>query len=126
EKTLLADANKSHRPKFHTLKVKDITREAEDCISVAFELPDNLISDYSFIPGQYLTLETLIDGEKVRRSYSLCSSPLDGELRVAIKKVNNGKFSTWANESLTVGTPVEVMTPDGKFHSKSDKKNKKN
>jgi ring-1,2-phenylacetyl-CoA epoxidase subunit PaaE len=85
---------------------------------VAFEVPADLSEAYRFLPGQYLTLETEIDGEKVRRSYSLCSSPFDGELRVAIKKVEGGKFSTWANEKLKVGDFMQVMTPDGNFLAK--------
>lgn len=106
---------KSGRPQFHNLKVLEIARETEDCVSVAFDVPDSLSEDYRFIPGQYLTLEVEIGGEKVRRSYSLCSSPFDGELRVAIKEVEGGKFSTYANRELTVGTEMRVMTPDGNF-----------
>lgn len=103
------------RPTFHDLRVLDITRETADCVSVAFEVPENLSEAYRFIPGQYLTLETSINGEAVRRSYSLCSSPFDGELRVAIKQVEGGQFSTWANESLRVGSSMRVMTPQGNF-----------
>lgn len=118
KKSLLTESKNSGRPKFNELKVQDITRETADCVSVAFEVPDALASSYQFIPGQYLTLETEIKGEKVRRSYSLCSSPLDGELRVAIKKVENGVFSTYANEKLQVGQTMRVMTPDGNFYAK--------
>jgi ring-1,2-phenylacetyl-CoA epoxidase subunit PaaE len=103
------------RPTFHTLRILDITRETQDCVSVAFDIPANLSEAYRFIPGQYLTLETEIEGEKVRRSYSLCSSPFNGELRVAIKEVEGGKFSTWANNQLKVGAEMQVMTPDGNF-----------
>lgn len=120
KKSLLTDEKKSQRARFHTLRVQDITRETSDCISVAFEVPEDLQDDYKFIPGQYLTLETEINGENVRRSYSLCSSPEDGELRVAIKKVENGRFSTFANEDLTVGSEMRVMTPEGKFNAKID------
>lgn len=104
----------------HKLRVSDITRETGDTVSVALEVPEELENNYKFIPGQYLTLETEIDGEKLRRSYSLCSSPLDGELRVAVKKVPQGKFSTYANEKLTVGTEMRVMTPDGNFLAQPD------
>jgi len=103
------------RPSFHDLKVLDISRETSDCVSVAFDVPAELEGDYRFIPGQYLTLETEIGDEAVRRSYSLCSSPFDGELRVAIKQVEGGKFSTWANTELQVGSSMRVMTPDGNF-----------
>lgn len=123
-KSLLKEEEKKSRPKMHELRVSDITLETADCISVAFEVPEDLQSHYRFLPGQYLTLETLIDGEKVRRSYSICSSPLDGELRVAIKKVENGKFSSWANTELKVGTTLSVMTPEGNFYPHKDGKKK--
>ena len=114
-KSLLSEEKKSNRPRFHELRVSDITRETDESVSVAFEVPDTLTEDYQFLPGQYLTLEATIDGEEVRRSYSLCSSPTDGELRVAIKKVPEGQFSSWANEKLAVGDKMKVMTPDGNF-----------
>ncbi len=126
KKSLLTNEKPSQRARFHTLKVQDITRETADCVSVAFAVPEDLENEYKFIPGQYLTLETEIDGEKVRRSYSLCSSPEEGELRVAIKQVEGGKFSTFANQKLTVGTELEVMTPEGKFFTKLDPTHKKN
>ena len=84
-------------PKFHTLTVSEIRRETEDCVSVAFTVPDALNEDYKFIQGQYLTLKTDINGEDVRRSYSICTGPSENELRVAIKKVEDGRFSTFAN-----------------------------
>jgi ring-1,2-phenylacetyl-CoA epoxidase subunit PaaE len=115
KKSLFTATKKTSRPKFHNLRVEDITRETADCVSVAFGVPDELAADYQFLPGQYLTLEADINGEAVRRSYSLCSSPLDGELRVAIKEVKGGQFSTYANSQLTVGTEMRVMTPDGNF-----------
>lgn len=104
-------------PKFHQLKVKDIRRETEDAVSVAFEVPEELKSDYQFIQGQYLTLKKELKGEEVRRNYSVCVSPLDGELRVAIKQVPFGKFSTFANQVLQVGDTLDVMTPMGRFYS---------
>lgn len=110
-------------PKFHPLKVKDIRRETNDCVSVAFEVPQNLSTDYSFIQGQYLTLKTNLRGEEVRRSYSICSSPLELDLRVAIKKVEGGLFSTFANEQLQIGDILDVMTPMGKFYTELNEKN---
>lgn len=104
-------------PKFHPLKVQDIRHETEDAVSVAFEIPQDLENDYQFIQGQYLTLKTTIDGEEVRRNYSVCVSPLDGELRVAIKQVPFGKFSTFANQVLQIGDTLDVMTPMGRFYS---------
>lgn len=103
------------RPKFHELKVKDIRRETVDCVSVAFDIPVELQENYQFKAGQYLTLRETINGEDIRRSYSICSGVNDGELRVAIKKVDGGIFSTWANEYLKVGDLMQVMTPMGAF-----------
>src|SRR6185437_16242058 len=70
---------------------------------------------YGFTPGQYLTLRTMMDGEEVRRSYSICSGPDDGELRIAVKKVDGGAFSSWAADDLKTGDELDVMTPTGRF-----------
>lgn len=102
-------------PKFHTLKISEVRRETEDAVSVAFEVPNELKDDYNYQAGQYLTLRTIIDGEDLRRSYSICTSPLDGELRVAIKEVPEGKFSGFANKVLKAGDELQVMTPTGHF-----------
>ncbi|MCP4443581.1 MAG: phenylacetate-CoA oxygenase/reductase subunit PaaK [Aureispira sp.] len=112
-------------PKFHKLTVKDVRKETDDCTSVAFEVPTEHQDDYQFIQGQYLTLRTDINGEDIRRSYSICSSPLDSELRVAIKKIDGGKFSTFANDSLKRGDELEVMTPTGNFYTELNADNKK-
>lgn len=113
--SLFTPEPKKGRPQFHQLRVEEITRETEDTVSVAFAVPEAQSNDYHFLPGQYLTLETEIEGEKVRRSYSLCSSPFDGELRVAIKTLPGGSFSTYANRELKVGDELAVMTPQGNF-----------
>ncbi len=102
-------------PKFHTLKVKDVRRETEDAVSVSFDVPNDLLNDYKFISGQYLTLRTLVNGEDIRRSYSLCSAPYENEWRVAVKQVEDGVFSTFVNTQLNVGDELEVMTPMGNF-----------
>jgi ring-1,2-phenylacetyl-CoA epoxidase subunit PaaE len=107
-------------PKFHPLKVRDIRRETEDSVSVSFDVPDDLKEEYAFVQGQYLTLKTDLNGEEVRRSYSICRSPLDNDLRVAIKKVEGGLFSTYANDVLEVGTQLDVMTPIGRFYTPLD------
>lgn len=112
--------------KFHTLSVSDIRKETVDTVSVAFNVPTNLKDDYQFIQGQYLTLKTRIDGEEVRRSYSICVSPLDNELRVAVKKVPGGVFSTYANEVLREGEELDVMTPTGRFYTEVKADQKKN
>ena len=102
-------------PRFHRLSVNDIRRETPDAVSLTFSIPEALAGDYSFAPGQYLTLRTTMDGEEVRRSYSICSGPDDGELRIAVKKVDGGAFSSWATEELKSGDELDVMTPTGRF-----------
>ncbi|MEA2881725.1 MAG: ring,2-phenylacetyl-CoA epoxidase subunit PaaE [Bradyrhizobium sp.] len=102
-------------PRFHRLAVSDLRRETVDAISLCFAIPRELEIDYRFAPGQYLTLRTTMDGEEVRRSYSICSGPDDGELRIAVKKVDGGAFSNWAAEELKAGDEIDVMTPTGRF-----------
>jgi ring-1,2-phenylacetyl-CoA epoxidase subunit PaaE len=102
-------------PRFHRLAVNDLRRETADAVSMTFAIPSELAGDYSFLPGQYLTLRTTMDGEEVRRSYSICSGPDDGELRIAVKKVDGGAFSNWAADELKRGDELEVMTPTGRF-----------
>jgi ring-1,2-phenylacetyl-CoA epoxidase subunit PaaE len=106
-------AQKGVKPTFHSAKVLEVRRETADCVSVALEVPN--AETFSFVPGQYLTLRRTINGQEVRRSYSLCSSPLSGELRVAIKQVEQGIFSTWANTELKAGDTLETMPPMGNF-----------
>ena len=102
-------------PRFHTLTISDVRRETPDAVSLAFAVPERLRTAYRYTPGQYLTLRATIDGEDVRRSYSICSGLDDGELRVVIKRLAGGAFSNWANEHLRVGDTLSVMTPDGRF-----------
>lgn len=102
-------------PRFHRLAIRDLRRETRDAVSIAFAVPPDLAADYHFAPGQYLTLRTLMDGEEVRRSYSICSGPDDGELRIAVKKVDGGAFSVWAAEDLKSGDELDVMMPTGRF-----------
>jgi ring-1,2-phenylacetyl-CoA epoxidase subunit PaaE len=102
-------------PKFYTLSVSDIRKETGNCVSVALDIPEALKNDFKYEAGQYITFKKVIDGEELRRSYSLCSSPDDQEFRVAIKKVLGGKFSGYANHDLKVGDELEVMTPMGHF-----------
>jgi ring-1,2-phenylacetyl-CoA epoxidase subunit PaaE len=100
---------------FHTLRVTDVRKETQDCVSIALMPDDAEVTNFTFKAGQYLTLKAQIGGEEVRRSYSLCSAPSDGELRVAVKRVEQGKFSTWANHELKEGSTLESMAPNGKF-----------
>jgi ring-1,2-phenylacetyl-CoA epoxidase subunit PaaE len=102
-------------PRFHCLTVRDVRRETADAVSVAFEVPAELAGAYAFEPGQYLTLRATLEGEDMRRSYSICSGPDDGELRVAVKQVDGGIFSTWINTALAAGDRLDVMTPTGRF-----------
>src|SRR6202008_4549809 len=102
-------------PRFHRLAVNDLRCETADAVSMTFSIPSELAEDYSFSPGQYLTLRTTMDGEEVRRSYSICSGPDDGELRIAVKKVDGGAFSNWAADELKAGDELDVMTPTGRF-----------
>ncbi len=102
-------------PHFHRLTIADLRRETKDAVSIAFAVPPELASAYAFEPGQYLTLRATLQGEEERRSYSICSGLDDGELRVAVKKVDGGLFSTHVNETLKPGDTIEVMTPMGRF-----------
>lgn len=102
-------------PRFHPLPIAEIRRETADAVSIAFAVPDALADAYRFTPGQYLTLKAQVDGEEMRRSYSICSGLDDGELRVAVKQVEGGRFSPFVNTALKTGEPIEVMTPQGRF-----------
>ena len=110
---------------FHQLTIADIRKETPDCVSISFKIPDELKSTYLFKHGQNLTLRTVMNGEEVRRSYSICSSPEDNELRVAIKKAPYGKFSVWANNLLKPGDILEVLPPTGAFYTELDPAHKK-
>jgi ring-1,2-phenylacetyl-CoA epoxidase subunit PaaE len=110
---------------FYPLTIKDIRRETNDCVSIAFAIPTELQTVFNFTQGQYITLKKSLHGEELRRSYSICASPLDGELRIAVKKVSNGQFSTFANEVLKKGDELEVMPPLGKFFTPLNAASKK-
>ncbi len=101
--------------RFYELKVADVRQETPECVSIAFEVPTDLKEQFQFLPGQYLSLRLKQDEQEIRRSYSICAAPSEGELRVAIKAVKGGKFSTLANSTLRKGDLVEVMPPLGKF-----------
>ncbi|WP_244649046.1 FAD-binding oxidoreductase [Neoaquamicrobium sediminum] len=104
-------------PRFHDLKVAAIARETPEAVAVAFEIPDALRETFAFRPGQYLTLATDIDGQEARRSYSICSAPGEPTLRVGVKRVADGRFSSFVNERLSVGDTIRVMPPEGRFTS---------
>jgi ring-1,2-phenylacetyl-CoA epoxidase subunit PaaE len=103
---------------FHELKVKNIKKETDQCVSISFDIPPELTGEFRFKEGQNITIKKTINGEELRRSYSICSSPQEVELRVAVKKVEGGLFSLFANESLQPGDVLEVLPPTGKFNAK--------
>ncbi|MBV9591328.1 MAG: phenylacetate-CoA oxygenase/reductase subunit PaaK [Hyphomicrobiales bacterium] len=107
-------------PHFHRLTVADLRRETKEAVSIAFAIPPDLAEAYAFDPGQYLTLRATLAGQEERRSYSICSGLDDGELRVAVKKVDGGVFSTHVNSMIKVGDGLEVMTPMGRFTAPLD------
>lgn len=114
--TTTAPARK--RARFNALEVAEIRQLTDDAIEVAFAIPEELYEDYNYVPGQYVALRADIEGEEVRRSYSICAEPVAGEIRVAIKKDFGGLFSTWAHEELAVGDVINVMNPQGSFTSR--------
>jgi ring-1,2-phenylacetyl-CoA epoxidase subunit PaaE len=110
---------------FHKLKIKEVKKETPECVSVSFDIPIELQQQFQYKHGQSLTMRTTINGEEVRRTYSLCSSPLENRWKVAIKKVEGGLFSSFANDQLKYGDILEVMEPVGKFYSELHPSNKK-
>lgn len=112
---VLEPATLRKRARFHSLAVREVRRLTEDSIEVTFDVPGELAGEYDYAPGQYLALRKELNGRELRRSYSICAAPMPGELRVAIKRDLGGEFSTWANESLTAGTIIDVMSPQGTF-----------
>lgn len=106
---------------FHTLRVADIHQETPECIVVGFDVPPELRTQFAFQHGQYVTLKLTVNGEDLRRSYSICSSPLDAEqFRIAVKKVPHGRASTQLVDKLKAGMSIEVMTPMGSFTTTLD------
>ena len=100
---------------FHKLSIKNYIQETANAVSLIFDIPEHLKDNFSFKAGQYVSLKTTIEAKEIRRSYSICSSPNSGELKVAIKRVENGVFSTYAISHLKTGDVIEVHEPEGKF-----------
>ena len=100
---------------FRKLAVADLRRETDDSVSVSFIVPENERDVFDFVPGQHLTLRAKIDGNDVRRCYSICSGVNDGEMRIAVKLVEGGVFSSFANNDLKCGDTLQVLPPDGRF-----------
>jgi ring-1,2-phenylacetyl-CoA epoxidase subunit PaaE len=111
--------------KFYKLKVTEIKSETSECVSVGFEVPPELKKEFSWLQGQYLTLRFFINGEELRRSYSICSAPSEPGLRIAVKKVKDGRISVHINEQLKAGDSVETMVPVGNFYTDLNPYNKK-
>jgi ring-1,2-phenylacetyl-CoA epoxidase subunit PaaE len=100
---------------FHAVHVADVRRETDECVSIALDVPPELAEEFRYTPGQYLTFRAVLDGVEVRRSYSLCTAPGDGELRVAVKRVPGGAFSSYVAGSVRAGDVLDVMGPEGRF-----------
>lgn len=112
--------------KFHTLTIKEIKKETNNAVSILFDVPTNLKPEFKFVAGQYINIKKEIAGEELRRAYSICSSPKSGDLRIAIKAVDNGTFSVFATTILKEGDILEVSKPEGKFVLETSATHKKN
>lgn len=102
---------------FHALKLKDVKKETPECVSLTFDIPAELADTFRFREGQNITIRKNMEGEELRRSYSICAAPYENVLRVAVKEIPGGKFSAYANHSLKPGDELEVMAPTGKFNA---------
>jgi len=111
---------------FVSITIKEIIQETPSSVSLVFSIPDSLKSDFNFIPGQYITLKADIKGEEVRRAYSISSSPNEQNIQVSVKKIENGLFSSYANDHLKAGDQIEVLFPEGKFQLKTNVSNNNN
>ena len=113
--------------RFYDIQLNEVYKETDDTTVLSFNVPEDLKDAFRYRQGQFLTLKADIDGEDVRRSYSLCSSPLDNEWKVAVKEIFEGKFSTYANRKLKTGDHLEVAVPSGDFgidcYNESERKN---
>lgn len=112
-------ASPKKKATFHTLTVTEVRPLTDDAVEVSFAVPEELQEDYNYVPGQYVALRATIDGQEVRRSYSICDIPRNGLIRVAIKRDRGGVFSTWANTELQPGFEMDVMNPQGAFTSRT-------
>lgn len=112
--------------KFHTLTIKEIKKETENAVSILFDVPTELENEYKFKAGQYINIKKELAGKELRRAYSICSAPNSGELRIAVKAVDNGTFSVFACTILKEGDTLEVQKPEGKFVLEIASSNSKN
>ena len=100
---------------FYKVNIQEVKQETANAVSVLFDIPENLKQDFDFVSGQYITLQKVINGEEIRRAYSICSTPKSGDIRVAIKAVENGIFSVFATSALKAGDEIEISVPEGRF-----------
>ena len=112
--------------KFYTLSIKEIIQETHNSVSIIFDIPPSLKDRFSFIPGQYITVQKELNGERIRRDYSICSSQNSNKIVIGVKAVENGTFSQFATSKLKVGDDLEISEPHGRFNLVTDKNNKKN
>lgn len=113
-------------PHFHILTIKEIVKETSSAVSILFDIPEDLKKTYIFTAGQYVTVRTTVNGEELRRAYSICSSEKSGDVKIAVKAIENGLFSNYAYNSLTAGDTLEVAPPEGNFLLDTDKNQLKN
>ena len=100
---------------FHALRVAEIVPEPAEANSIRFEIPEELRERFAFRAGQHLTLRATLAGEEVRRNYSLCTAPAEGDWMVTVKRIGGGLFSNWVGDRLKPGDMVDVMPPHGSF-----------
>ncbi len=101
---------------FYTLKIKEIQRETEKAVSILLDVPESERSTFDYLAGQYLTFRSKIHGEELRRAYSICTAPYENQWRIAVKEIEGGRFSRFANRVLKVGDSIDVSLPMGKFN----------
>jgi ring-1,2-phenylacetyl-CoA epoxidase subunit PaaE len=105
---------------FHDLRVRSVEPDTDEAVVVSFDVPEPLQQVFGFTQGQHLTLKKEVDGQELRRSYSICAGVDDGELRVGVRKVKGGVFSNWINTHLKIGDSISVMAPQGRFFVPTD------
>jgi len=110
---------------FRSLTISDVHNETDECISISFDIPDEWKEEFKFKAGQNITIRSMIGGEELRRSYSICSSPFENELRVAIKKLEGGRFSSHAHAHFKPSMLLDVLAPTGNFVLTLDSSNQK-
>ncbi len=114
------DRASAQRPIFHPLRVQSVEPLTADSTLITFEVPDDLAHEYRYVQGQHITLRAMVEGQDVRRSYSIVAPVSADTLRIAVKQLDQGAFSTYVNQNLEPGDILDVMTPTGRFHTALD------